>query len=191
LNVLVVCELALAVILLVEAGLMIRSFWALRYRELGFRPEQILTLRVDLTPSRYSSNSQQRAFLENLLQRVGALPGVDEVALCNSPPPVPVGGMFRLSVEGGYSQPAPSTMIRVQAVNTDYFRILGIPLFKGQMFPDQGHDNPAVVIINRALARQYMDEDQAVGKKIRFGGPQARRLTVLINSFLCSRASTY
>jgi len=84
LNVLVVCELALAVILLVEAGLMIRSFWALRYRDLGFRPDQLLTLRVDLTPSRYSSSSQQRAFFETLLQRVGALPGVDAVALCSS-----------------------------------------------------------------------------------------------------------
>jgi len=179
LNVLVVCELTLAVILLVEAGLMIRSFWALRYRDLGFQPEQLLTLRVDLSPSRYSSNTQQRAFFETLLQRVGALPGVDAVALCSSPPPVPVGGMFRLSVEGGNSQPGPGTMIRVQAVNTDYFRIMGIPLFKGEMFADQGHDSPSVVIINRALARQHMDQDQAVGKKIRFGGPQAPWLTII------------
>lgn len=180
LNVLVVCELALAVVLLVEAGLMIRSFWALRYRDLGFQPEQLLTLRVDLTPSRYSSTSQQRVFFENLLQRVGTLPGVDAVALCSSPPPVPVGGMFRLSVEGGSSsQPALGSMVRVQAVNTDYFRILGIPLFKGEMFPDRGHDSPSVVIINRALARQHLDEDQAVGKKIRFGGPQAPWLTII------------
>ncbi|HEY6802730.1 MAG TPA: ABC transporter permease [Pyrinomonadaceae bacterium] len=178
LNVLVVCELALAVILLVEAGLMIRSFWALRYRDLGFQPEQLLTLRIDLT-SRYSSNSQQTAFFENLLQRVGALPGVDAVALCSSPPPVPVGGMFRLAVEGGSSsQPALGPMVRVQAVNTDYFRILQIPLFKGQMFADKGHDSPSVVIINRALARQ-LDEDQAVGKKIRLGGPLAPWLTII------------
>jgi putative ABC transport system permease protein len=176
LNVLVVCELALAVILLVEAGLMIRSFWALRYRDLGFRPEQFLTLRVDLTPSRYSSNSQQRAFFETMLQRVGALPGVDAVALCSSPPPVPVGGMFRLAVEG---QSALGPMVRVQAVNTDYFRILRIPLVKGQMFLDQGHDSPSVVIINRALARQQLDEDQAVGKKIRLGGPLAPWLTII------------
>jgi hypothetical protein len=75
LNVLVVCELALAVVLLVEAGLMIRSFWALRYRDLGFQPEQLLTLRVDLTPSRYSSTSQQRVFFENLLQRMARCRG--------------------------------------------------------------------------------------------------------------------
>jgi len=180
LNALVVCELALAVILLVEAGLMIRSFWALRYRDLGFRPEQLLTLRVDLTPSRYSSSSEQRVFFENLLQRVGALPGVDAVALCSSPPPVPVGGMFSLSVEGGSSsQPGPGTMVRVQAVNTDYFRILGIPLFKGDMFYDQGHDSPSVVIINRSLARQHLDEDLAVGRKIRLGGKQAPWLTII------------
>ena len=180
LNVLVVCELALAVILLVEAGLMIRSFWALRYRDLGFQPEQLLTLRVDLKPSRYSTNNQQRAFFENLLQRVSALPGVDEVALCSSPPPVPVGGMFSLSVQdGSASQPAAGTMIRVQVVNTDYFRILKIPLFKGQMFPDLGHDSPPVVIINRAMARQHLNDDEAVGKKIRFGGSQAPWLTII------------
>jgi len=180
LNVLVVCELALAVVLLVEAGLMIRSFWALRYRDLGFQPGQLLTLRVDLTPSKYSSISQQRVFFENLLQRMGTLPGVDEVALCSSPPPVPVGGMFRVSVEGGSaSQPGPGSMVRVQAVNTDYFRLLRIPLFKGQMFSDRGHDSPSVVIINRALARQDLDGDQAVGKKIRFGGPQAPWLTII------------
>ena len=177
LNVLVVCELALAVILLVEAGLMIRSFWALRYRDLGFQPEQLLTLRVDLSPSKYSTTSQQAVFFEDLLQRVDALPGVDTVALCSSPPPVPVGGMLRLSVEGGPS--LPGTMVRVQAVNTDYFRVLRIPLSEGQMFADQGRDSPSVVIINRALARQYLDEDQAVGKKIRLGGSLAPWLTVI------------
>ena len=180
LNVLVVCELALAVILLIEAGLMIRSFWGLRYRDLGFRPEQVLTLRVDLTPSRYPSSIQEKAFFENLLPRVGALPGVDAVALCSSPPPVPVGGIFRLSVEGeASSQSAAGTMIRVQAVNTDYFRVMSIPLFKGQMFPDQRHDSPTVVIINRALARQHLDEDRAIGKKIRLGGTAAPWLTII------------
>jgi putative ABC transport system permease protein len=69
-------------------------------------------------------------------------------------------------------------MIRVQGVNTDYFRLMGIPLFKGQMFADQSQDSPAIVIVNRALARQ-LDDDQAVGKKIRLGGPQAPWLTVV------------
>src|SRR6185369_10215742 len=118
-------------------------------------------------------------FFEDLLQRVSTLPGVDSVALCGSPPPVPIGAQFGLSVEGGFPQPEPGTMIRVQAVNTDYFRILGIPLFKGQTFGDQRHDSPPVVIINRALARQYLDEEQAIGKKIRLGGPLAPWLTII------------
>lgn len=180
LNVLVVCELAVAVVLLVEAGLMLRSFWALRYRDLGFQPEQLLTLRIDLSATRYASSNQQRAFFEDLLRRVRALPGVDAVALSSSPPPVPLGGIFRLSVEGeSAAEPGPGPMVRIQAANTDYFRILGIPLFKGEMFTDQGHGGPAVVIINRALARQHLDEDHAIGRKIRLGGPQAPWLTVI------------
>ena len=180
LNVVVICELALAVVLLVEAGLMIRSFWALRYRDLGFQPEQLLSLRVDLTPAKYPEDTQQTAFFENLLGRVRALPGVDAVALCSSAPPVPVGGMFRLSVEGGVAnQPPPGTMVRVQVVNSDYFSILRIPLVKGEMFADRRQADPPVVIINRALARQHLVEDQAIGRKIRLGGPQAPWLTVV------------
>ncbi len=180
-NVIVVGEIALAVILLVEAGLMVRSFWALRYRDLGFRPEQLLTLRIDLNPSRYSVSSQQTAFFDNLLERVAALPGVDAAALCSSPPPVPVGGMFRLVVEGGYSaQPAPGTMVRVQVVNSDYFRTLYIPLLEGQMFSDREQAGGAnVVIINRAMARQYLADEHVVGKKIRLGGPAAPWQTII------------
>lgn len=181
LNVIVVGELALAMILLVEAGLMIRSFWALRYRNLGFQPEQVLTLRVDLPPSKYPSDSQQAAFFETLLQRVAALPGVGAVALCSSAPPVPVGGMFHLSVEGESSaRPAPGTMVRVQAVNPDYFRVLRIPLVEGQMFSDQEQaQGPQVVIVNRALVRQHLANGPAVGKKIRLGGPKAPWQTII------------
>jgi predicted permease len=70
-------------------------------------------------------------------------------------------------------------MVRVQAVNSDYFRILGIPLVKGEMFADQGHDSPSVVIVNRALARQQLDDDQALGKRIRLGGTVAPWLTII------------
>jgi predicted permease len=178
LNVVVICELALAMVLLVEAGLMIRSFWALRYRDLGFQPEQLLSLRVDLTPAKYPLDVQQTAFFDNLLGRVRALPGVDAAALCSSPPPVPVGGMFRLSVEGG-STSGPGTMVRVQVVNSDYFSILKIPLVKGEMFSDRDRTGPPVVIINRAFAREHLLEEEAIGKKIRLGGSQAPWLTII------------
>jgi putative ABC transport system permease protein len=140
----------------------------------------LLSLRVDLTAARYPLDTQQTAFFDNLLSRVRALPGVDAAALCSSPPPVPVGGMFRLSVEGGFApQPLPGTMVRVQVVNSDYFSILRIPLVKGEMFSDRGPSDPPVVIINRALARQHLVEDQAIGRKIRLGGTKAPWLTII------------
>ncbi|HEX8457919.1 MAG TPA: ABC transporter permease [Pyrinomonadaceae bacterium] len=181
LNVVVVGELALAVILLVGAGLMIRSFWSLRYRDLGFRPDQILTLRLDLAPARYPAKDRQAAFFENLTSRIAALPGVDAVGLCSSAPPVPVGGMFRLSVQGdAASQPAPSTMVRVQVVNSGYFRALWIPLVEGEMFSDtRPKDDEPVVVVNRALKDAYLPEGSAVGKKIRLGGTKSPWMTIV------------
>jgi hypothetical protein len=88
--------------------------------------------------------------------------------------------MFRLSVEGGFStQPVPGTLVRVQAVNSDYFSILRIPLIKGEMFSDREQADSKVVIVNRALARQHLVEDQAIGRKIRLGGSQAPWLTII------------
>lgn len=181
LNVVAVGELALAVVLLVGAGLMIRSFWALRYRDLGFRPDQILTLRLDLTPARYPAKGQSAAFFENLIQRVSALPGVDAVAVCSSPPPVPVGGMFRLTIQGqAATQPAPATMVRVQVVNPGYFRALWVPLIEGEIFSDQQQaDNAPVVLVNRALKESYLGEGPVVGKKIRLGGTKSPWVTIV------------
>ena len=181
LNVVLIGEFALAVILLVAAGLMVRSFWTLRYRNLGFRPERLLTFRLDLPPSRYPENRQQLSFYYNLLQRIAALPGVDGVALCSSAPPVPVGGMFRLSTQDdNSSRPKMGDMVRVQAVNSDYFRLLQVPLIEGEMFTDRElADGPPVVIVNRALMREQLTGEHVVGRKIRLGGPMAPWLTIV------------
>lgn len=179
-NVVVVCELALAVVLLVCAGLMVRSFRALRYRDLGFRPQQILTLRLDLAPSKYPGKVQQAAFFEGLTQRVAALPGVDAVGLCTSAPPTPVGGMFRLTVQGQPAKLAAPVMARVQVVNSDYFRVLRIPLIEGRAFSDREQLNGApAVVINRTLKQEYLPDGEAVGMKIRLGGPHSPWVTVV------------
>jgi putative ABC transport system permease protein len=165
----VVGELALAVILLAGAGLMIRSFWGLRYGGLGLRPDQTLTLRIDLTPSRYPESDQQAAFFESVIQRLALLPGVEAVAICNSAPPVPVEGAFLVSIEGQTSPP--TTTVRPQAVSSEYFRALRIPLAEGRTFSDRDREGmPLVVMVNRAFTRQYLGTEQAVGKRIRLGG---------------------
>jgi putative ABC transport system permease protein len=179
LNTIVVGELALAVVLLIGAGLMLKSFLALRYRDLGFRPEQILTLRLDLTSSKYPAKGQQAAFFESLSQRLAMIPGVDAVGLCSSAPPVPVGGIFRLSLQ---DQPASqfASMVRVQVVNSDYFRTLRIPLIEGEMFPEQPPtDAPPFVVVNRALREEYLSNEQALGKKIRLGGTKSPWVTIV------------
>jgi putative ABC transport system permease protein len=180
LNVIVVGELALAVVLLVGAGLMFKSFWALRYRDLGFRADQVITLRLTLAPSRYPAKAQQDAFFDELTRRVAALPGVDAVSLSSSAPPAPVGLMFRLSVQGQPSSWGSATMVRVQAVNPDYFRSLRIPVVEGEMFADRLQADAArVVVVNRALAREHLADEPALGRKIRLGGPTSPLLTIV------------
>jgi predicted permease len=180
LNVIVVGELALAVVLLVGAGLMLKSFWALRYRDLGFRADRVLTLRLTLAPSRYPAKAQQDAFFDELTRRVAALPGVDAVSLSSSAPPAPVGLRFRLSVQGQSSSPGSATMVRVQAVNPDYFRSLRIPLVEGEVFADRlVADAARVVVVNRALAREHLADASALGRKIRLGGPASPLLTIV------------
>jgi predicted permease len=180
LNVIVVGELALAVVLLVGAGLMLKSFWALRYRDLGFRAEHILTMRLTLTSSRYPSKVQQDVFFKELTQRVAALPGVDSVALSSSAPSTPALIQMRLTVYGQSSQPESTEMVMVQAVNPDYFRALRIPLVEGEMFAEWRQPDAApVVLVNRTLAREYLTDRPALGTKIRLGGPKSPLLTVV------------
>lgn len=180
LNVIAVAEFALAVVLLVGAGLMLKSFWALRYHDLGFRAEQILTLRLSPAHPRYPSQVQQAAFFAELIRRVEALPGVEEAALCNSAPPTPAGVMFRLTVYGRPPQQGPATMVRVQAVNADYFRALRIPLVQGETFAAQrGVGAAPVVVVNRALVREHLADESVLGTKIKLGGPESPLLTVV------------
>jgi putative ABC transport system permease protein len=180
LNVIVVGELALAVVLLVSAGLMLKTFWALRYRDLGFRAEQILTMRLTLTPSKYPSKIQQDVFFQELTQRVAALPGVDAAALSSSAPSMPAGMQLRLTVFGQSAQPESTAMVMVQAVNPDYFRALRIPLVEGEIFAERRQaDAQPVVLVNRTLAREYLTDRPALGTKIRLGGSKSPLLTVV------------
>lgn len=175
LNSIVVVELALAVLLLAGAGLMIRSFWTLRYRHLGFRADRILTLRLDLPFIKYPEHRQQATFFETVMQRVAQLPDVDSAALCSSAPPTPVGSMFGVSIEGHPpSQSAAMKMARFQAVSSAYFRVLGVLLIEGRTFSDEeGERRPLVVVVNRSFARHDLAHERVAGKRIRVGGSVA------------------
>lgn len=177
----VVVELALAVCLLVGAGLMIRSFWALRYRHLGFEADRVLTLRLDLPLLRYPEHRQQATFFETVMQRAAQLPDVDSVALCSSAPPIAVGSLFGVSIEGHPLSPsAAMKMARFQAVSSAYFRVLGVPLVEGRMLSDgDGEQSPLVVVVNRSFVRHYLAHERVVGKRIRIGGSLAPWRTII------------
>src|SRR5262249_40729738 len=154
-NLLVVTEIALALALLVGAGLLIKSTLRLLDVKLGFQPERLLTMQLELPSSRYATDERARAFHQRLLPRVAALPGVLGLASVNWLP-LQGGPADLLRVEGQPPPPpgeVPKTTTRV--VSSDYFRTMGITLLKGRPFTD-GDDQsaPQALIINSALAKK-------------------------------------
>jgi putative ABC transport system permease protein len=169
--VLVVSEVALAVVLLVSAGLLIRSFQLLRKVEPGFNPENALTMRMVLPFPKYAKQETRRAFYDEVLRRVEETPGVEAAGMITFLPLSFSGMNFSFSVEG---RPAPSDMnlpfALFRVVSPDYFRAMGIPLQRGRYF--ETHDSPdstPVVLINRRMAEQNWPGEDAIGKRVKVG----------------------
>ena len=165
---LVVCEVALSLILLVGAGLMIRSFWKLQNVDPGFDVSNTLTLSVGLPSTRYSEPQQQLAFHDRVLDQVRALPGVVAVGSTTTIPLTGGGSKQPFSVEG---RPAPplseQPLAQTRYVSPDYFKAIGIPLKQGRAFEDRDRDGaPQVVIISEAMARHFWPGENAVGKRL-------------------------
>jgi putative ABC transport system permease protein len=166
---LVVAEIALALVLLVGAGLMIRSFTRLESVDPGFNTKNLLTMRVQLPPRKYSEDSQVVAFFRQAEERLASLPGVRSVSAANYLPfYAGLGARTSFVIEG---QPAPapgnepSTDVRVADEN--YFRTLGIPVLRGRTFtPQEATEDRHTIVISETLARQYFPGEDPVGKRI-------------------------
>jgi len=168
----VVAEVALAVILLVSAGLLIRSFLHLMTVDRGFDPENVLTLNISLPESRYQSARPMIEFEEQALDRLRVAPGVKSAGSVFGLPLGHwlIGGDF--TVEGQPPlAPGSQPFIATKAVvGGDYFRTIGIPLLRGRYF--DAHDSeaaPHVVIVSQSLARHYWPLDEALGKRLKPG----------------------
>ncbi len=161
-NVLVVAEFAMALVLVTSAGLLIHSFLRLRAVELGFRPDHLLTMRVDLHVGK--TNDQQAAYFEEAIRRVEALPGVRSAAA--------ISGFLRtdpedsVQIEGRPPQrPGPCEDL----IAGPYFETAGIPLRQGRVFSDEDRRNSLpVAIINERMARTYWPGVEPIGKRFRF-----------------------
>lgn len=167
----IVSQVALSCVLLVGAGLMLRSMARLHRVDPGFDPENVLTARVDLGWDRYREDDKVRAFAEQLVPRLEGLPGVEAVGLAND---LPLGGkspwMSTLKVEGQDILPGqvrPKTDLR--SATGGYFRALGVPLVQGRLFePGDGPGTAVVVVVNQAFVRAYFPREEPVGRRISF-----------------------
>jgi putative ABC transport system permease protein len=165
---LVVGEIAMAMVLLLGAGLLLRSMQKLLTVPLGMRPEGVATLRLRLSNARFHENARRVAFVEELVARVRALPGVEHAAITNS---IPLNGHnlgLIMRVEGQPAlPPGESPATAVMTVTPDYFAAVGAPLLAGRAFGDV---EPApAAIVNRSFATRYFAGQDPVGKRLQLG----------------------
>jgi putative ABC transport system permease protein len=164
---LVVSEVALALVLLVGAGLLIKSFGRLSRVDPGFRTDKLVAMRLALPDARYGSQLARIAFYDQLLRRLGALPGVEAVAAVNR---LPLGGsnvMIGITIESAAHPEAPVSIDR-RVVTPGYFQTLGIPFVKGRAFTQSDRAGaPDVAIVNQTMARRFWANDDPLGKRVR------------------------
>jgi len=166
-NLLVVSEVALSLVLLIGAGLMIRSLWLLQRVDPGFDSRDVVTLHVDLPKSKYSEPDRQRAFLAQLLERVRALPGVDAAGAVSD---LPLTGTqnWPVAIEGRPAPPvAQQPNVATSLVGGDYFRALRIRLVAGRLFTAADtQDSPGVVLVSQSMARRFWPNESALHKRL-------------------------
>jgi len=178
---LVVAEVALAVMLLVGAGLLGRSYARLQEVNPGFSPENVLTAQLALPATTYPDNTARAAFWRRVVDDTSRIPGVLAAGLTSNVPFNGMVGSGSYSIVGytpGPSEAAPHA--RQEIVGGDYFRAMQIPLVKGRTFTDgDGPDSPAVVVIDEYLVGRYFRDKDPIGQQIRLGRPEAPPFTVV------------
>jgi putative ABC transport system permease protein len=172
---LVIAEVALALLLSIGAGLMVRSFWRVQSINPGFNPDQVLSLRITLPAAKYSEERQRVAFYRDLLDRVKTLPGVLSAGAVTDLPLSGPGSSTSFSVKGRPSEGRnPLTEYRV--ITPDYFRAMDIPLVSGRAFNETDDEkNRGVIIINETLARRFFPNQNPIGNYLALSGPPDER----------------
>ncbi|MGH9793352.1 MAG: ABC transporter permease, partial [Candidatus Acidiferrales bacterium] len=180
-NWLVGAQVALSIVLLIGAGLLLKSFAHLLAVHPGFRPESLLTMRLSLSGQRYDSREAMTQFYEALIERVRGTPGVRAAGFISNLPIQSDGWSDGYVVEGHATvgPVQPNALIRVALPG--YFQAAGIPLLRGRDFSgaDRGDTEP-VAIVDESLARLYSPDGNAIGKRIRFGWDTSDRAWMTI-----------
>jgi len=171
---LVVTEVALSVVLLIGAGLLMRSFVRLQGVDAGFNPANLLVASINLPTSRYAQPAQRVGFYKRLSEDLASLPGVTSVGIVQGLPLTGYDARTPIAIDGRSVPPLPERpLVSVGIVSPDYFRTLGIPLLQGRFFTDQDNEtSPVTVLINRSFARKFFPDEDPIGKRVVSAGGQ-------------------
>ena len=181
---LVVAEVALAIVLLVGAGLILRSFAALLAVDPGFRTANVMTMSVQLPTNRYRERGAREGFYTQALAQIKAIPGVQDVGMAAV---TPLTGNNWTSPFERPEQPVPAgerpPEVGWQLASHGYFKALQIPLVAGRLFDDRDLPNaPPVVIVSEAIQRRFFSNESAVGKRVRLQGDQTAEIVGVVGN---------
>ena len=170
-SVLVVAEVAISMILLIGAGLLIRSFARLQTVQPGFQPDHILLTDVPISLTVYAKPEQQVAFFDRLLEKVRALPGVKAAGAASTMPVSGQGAVIHFNIEGRAPKtPNDYIMAGYRVVSPGYFEALGIPLVTGRAIEQRdSFTAPSVVVLNQAMAAKFFPGENPLGKRLQIG----------------------
>jgi putative ABC transport system permease protein len=163
---LVMIEVALAVIVLVGAGLLVRSMNRLLQVDPGFRADHLLSLKIELSQSRYRRDEQLRDFYQRLTQRIQALPGVEQAALIDRLPFAPSFRISRFVAEGQQPEPGKEPIAQMRMADHRFFETMRIPRRVGRLFDEKDVIADNKVIINETMARSFFPNQDPAGKRI-------------------------
>lgn len=183
LSLIAAAEIATILVLSTGAGLMIQSFWKMRYANLGFEPDRLVVATLNLSGPSYREKTRQSEFVQQLLARAGSLPGVELAAVTRAAeiPPGDFHATNTFAIEGRI-QPLGGVrpVARYPVVSPAYFGIMRIALQQGRLLLDSdGQSAPPVVIVNRALVRRYFDHENPLGRRVRTGGDEQPWRTIV------------
>ncbi|HXQ73801.1 MAG TPA: ABC transporter permease [Pyrinomonadaceae bacterium] len=168
---LVVFQVSVAVMLVIGAGLLIKSFWLLQKVDPGFKAERVLSAGITLPVSKYKEPLLINNFFNQLNERVAAVPGVESVAIAYDHP-LQSNWLDSFEIEGRVSDPANADSANFMPVGADYFNTVGVQAVSGRTFtPQDDADHPGVAIVNEAFVRHYFPNENPLGRRIRPGPP--------------------
>jgi putative ABC transport system permease protein len=167
---LVVAEIALAFIVLIDAGLLVNSFNRLLAVKPGFDPTHLSTMRIALTDQRYDKGTDKARFVRELNARLEAIPGVQDAGFSDDLPISQTDSTTRITIDGRPSSPSDDqTPVGLHVINARYFDAIGTRLIKGRTFTERDDkDAPSVFVINQTMARRFWPNEDPVGKRIRY-----------------------